>query len=58
MARKPNYQFERREREHAMAAKKAAKAANAEEKSELSGAMSEEAGRLDPLNGGLPPESD
>lgn len=58
MARKPNYQFERRERERARAAKKAAKAAKVEEKRELSGALSDEAGRLDPLNGGLPPESD
>lgn len=58
MARKPNYKFERRERERAKAAKKAAKAAKIEEKRVISGAGSKEADRLDPLNGGLPPESD
>lgn len=55
MARKPNYEFERRERERVKAAKKAAKA---EKKREMSAAVSKDGDRLGPLNGGLPPESD
>jgi len=53
MPRKPNYDFERRERERAKAAKKAAKA---EEKRNRKAA--ENAGRTTVLNGGLKPESD
>ncbi len=58
MARKPNYKFERRERERAKAAKKAAKAAKAEQKRGMLGPLDEDKRRLEPLNGGLPPESD
>jgi len=58
MARKPNYKFERQERERAKAVKKAAKAAKAEDKCAPSDALREEANRLDPLNNGLTPESD
>jgi hypothetical protein len=55
MARKPNYQFERRERERVKAAKKAAKAELKRRKTE------DAAGGGEPgagLNGGLKPESD
>ena len=55
MPRKPNYKFERHERDRAKAAKKAAKkAARAEDKTD----GAEEAPRLDPLNSGHAPESD
>jgi len=58
MARKPNYKFERRERERVKAVKKAAKAAKVQEKRKISDTDDNEAGWLAPLNGGLPPESD
>jgi len=58
MARKPNYGFERRERERVKAAKKAAKAAKVQEKRKISDTDGKEAGWLAPLNGGLQPESD
>jgi hypothetical protein len=59
MARKPNYKFERHERERAKTAKKEAKAAKMEEKRELGGATADdEPDRLSPLNRGRSPESD
>lgn len=60
MARKPNYKFERRERERVKAAKKAAKAAKVQEKRDMSDTIDKDkdADWLTPLNGGLPPESD
>ncbi len=58
MARKPNYKFERRERERVRAAKKAEKAAKAKVKKEMAGAINKDTDWLTPLNGGLPPESD
>lgn len=54
MPRKPNYDFERRERERARAARKAAKA---EEKRNRK-AAAEKPDQSAVLNGGLKPESD
>jgi hypothetical protein len=60
MPRKPNYKFERHERDRAKAAKKAAKAAKIEEKRETPDeeATVAETPRLTPLNRGRTPESD
>lgn len=55
MARKPNYKFERLERERAKAAKKAAKA---EEKRRKKGDDDTGPDRTTVLNSGLNPESD
>ena len=55
MPRKPNYQFERRERERAKAAKKAAKAELKKRKAEDAVADGEPGAALD---GGPEPESD
>lgn len=53
MARKPNYDFERRERERARAAKKAAKVEEKRKKK-----SSGDVDGIAVLNRGLPPESD
>jgi len=55
MARKPNYNFERRERERAKAAKKAAKAELKKRKAE---AAADDAAPTTALNGDVEPERD
>ncbi len=56
MPRKPNYQFERRERERAKAAKKAAKAELKKRKTEEAAVEAGEPGAV--LDDGPEPESD
>ncbi|UCH75585.1 MAG: hypothetical protein JSU82_07070 [Rhodospirillales bacterium] len=59
MPRKPNYDFERRERERARAARKAAKAEAKRIRKPVDAAETvTNAGRTTVLNAGLKPESD
>ena len=58
MARKPNYRFERQERDRAKAAKKAAKAEEKRTKSDTDSGNADGGEDTAVLNRGLPHESD